>query len=274
MPSSLSDFVAAFTVVSLAATHAFAGGQSCSPFAITGGSGEIYVITQGNAGTDSDTLSINAKTVAAGGGATAAASGVAGSTNHAMCDGAFSVSAVDGLHFEVHSHGEALAAGAFAFARADVEPLVALSLPARQRIRATWNLYADGISYASFYLRHTGQSAFVLSAEVSAYITPQASEGSTTLVLAAGAYQLNGYCSSQCNVQGSITPLETADYSVNLTIECLALGDIIADGAVDAQDLAALLAAWGTNGAAASADLDLDGIVGSADLALLLSEWR
>lgn len=47
--------------------------------------------------------------------------------------------------------------------------------------------------------------------------------------------------------------------------------DLNDDGSVNAQDLAALLAAWGEF--AGPADLDGDGIVGSADIAVLLSAW-
>lgn len=48
-------------------------------------------------------------------------------------------------------------------------------------------------------------------------------------------------------------------------------GDLDASGAVDAADLASMLAAWGAS--ASSADLDLDGTVGAADLAMLLGAW-
>lgn len=48
-------------------------------------------------------------------------------------------------------------------------------------------------------------------------------------------------------------------------------GDVDGSGAVDAADLAALLAAWG--GKSASADLDGSGAVDAGDLALLLGAW-
>jgi outer membrane protein assembly factor BamB len=50
---------------------------------------------------------------------------------------------------------------------------------------------------------------------------------------------------------------------------CVA-ADLNCDGVVDAQDIAALLVAWGGSGAA---DLDGDGIVGASDLAILLGAW-
>ena len=40
---------------------------------------------------------------------------------------------------------------------------------------------------------------------------------------------------------------------------------------MDAADLSALLAAWGTGNAAA--DLDANGSVGASDLAILLAAW-
>ncbi len=49
-----------------------------------------------------------------------------------------------------------------------------------------------------------------------------------------------------------------------------AAADLNCDGAVNAQDLAALLGAWGGSGAG---DLDGNGVVGAPDLAILLSAW-
>ncbi len=45
--------------------------------------------------------------------------------------------------------------------------------------------------------------------------------------------------------------------------------DLDGDGAVNAADLAALLGAWGTDGA----DLDGDGTTNAADLAAMLGAW-
>ena len=50
-----------------------------------------------------------------------------------------------------------------------------------------------------------------------------------------------------------------------------ATGDVDGDGVVDANDLAALLAAWGTKGGPAG--LNGDGIVDSLDLAIVLAGW-
>jgi hypothetical protein len=46
--------------------------------------------------------------------------------------------------------------------------------------------------------------------------------------------------------------------------------DFTGDGVVDAADLAALIAAWGSSG---PADLDADGVVDAADLAALIAAW-
>jgi len=48
-------------------------------------------------------------------------------------------------------------------------------------------------------------------------------------------------------------------------------GDLNSDGVTDGQDLALMLAVWGTNNALA--DLNNDGIVDGADLAALLGTW-
>jgi len=54
---------------------------------------------------------------------------------------------------------------------------------------------------------------------------------------------------------------------------CDAPGDINADCAVDASDLAELLARWGKCGAPCAADLNGDGVVDASDLAVLLANW-
>jgi glucose/arabinose dehydrogenase len=62
--------------------------------------------------------------------------------------------------------------------------------------------------------------------------------------------------------------------SVDLHPDCdgvlACVGDIDADGAVDAQDLSVLMNAWGLGG---SSDLNRDGTVDAADLAALLANW-
>ena len=50
-----------------------------------------------------------------------------------------------------------------------------------------------------------------------------------------------------------------------------AVGDLNGDGAVNSQDIAQILALWGSSNNAA--DLNDDGVVGSADLAILLANW-
>jgi hypothetical protein len=47
--------------------------------------------------------------------------------------------------------------------------------------------------------------------------------------------------------------------------------DFVANGSVDAQDLAVLLSQWGNVGG--QADLNADGSVGPQDLAILLGQW-
>ena len=51
-------------------------------------------------------------------------------------------------------------------------------------------------------------------------------------------------------------------------------GDVNGDGTVDAADLGALLALWGTNAnSSPRADANRDGTVDAADLGLLLGYW-
>jgi len=72
-----------------------------------------------------------------------------------------------------------------------------------------------------------------------------------------------------------VAPPSATDANGNLVPDaCEAvLGDLDGDGAVNAADLAALLAAWGACDGCA-ADLDGDGSVGAADLSILLAAWR
>jgi hypothetical protein len=65
--------------------------------------------------------------------------------------------------------------------------------------------------------------------------------------------------------------LDAADVSAFWQRAAIRRGDLDGDGAVIANDLAALLGSWGQSGV--PADLDLDGSVGASDLAALLSSW-
>ncbi|MFN9126574.1 MAG: hypothetical protein ACK5WD_12175, partial [bacterium] len=78
-------------------------------------------------------------------------------------------------------------------------------------------------------------------------------------------------------------PSDSGDYTVVFTNSCGAVtsvaaavaiatpcpADLNADGAVDTQDLAALLSAWGTN----AGDVNADGTTDARDLAAMLGAW-
>lgn len=65
---------------------------------------------------------------------------------------------------------------------------------------------------------------------------------------------------------------ETGHYKVFLTgADRICIGDLDGDNDVDGMDLAALLAAWGTDDF--FADFNEDGVVDGADLATLLAAW-
>ena len=78
--------------------------------------------------------------------------------------------------------------------------------------------------------------------------------------------RLRGYAWSEN--EGWIN-LDDSTFYVSFEIGCS--GDLSGDGVVDGADLAALLAVWGTNNAAA--DLNGDGTVDGADLASMLANW-
>ncbi len=73
---------------------------------------------------------------------------------------------------------------------------------------------------------------------------------------------------------GGASPTPIQPYRLTATINLTSLvGDINGDGAVNAADLAALLASWGAAGGGTNADLDGNGIVDAGDLATLLANW-
>ena len=71
---------------------------------------------------------------------------------------------------------------------------------------------------------------------------------------------------------GSLVEAGVDDFRI-VEVDCTpdATGDVDGNGVVDAKDLAALLAAWGTKGG--PADLNGDGTVDSLDLAIVLAGW-
>ena len=63
-------------------------------------------------------------------------------------------------------------------------------------------------------------------------------------------------------------------YSDALSVVCNCPGDVDENGAVNGIDLAAVLAAWNTNGTAyPGSDVNHDGAVNGQDLAITLSNW-
>lgn len=84
--------------------------------------------------------------------------------------------------------------------------------------------------------------------------------------------QAGEFPSFYCRENPIVVATGLGDATLSLTVTtstCLA-ADLNCDGAVNAQDLAALLGSWGSAGAA---DLNGDGAVGAQDLAILLSAW-
>lgn len=72
------------------------------------------------------------------------------------------------------------------------------------------------------------------------------------------------------NFQGG-APVATASLLPAVVKGKCAVGDLNCDGTVDANDLAVVLAAWGTNNPAA--DIDGSGTVDAADLSFILANW-
>jgi hypothetical protein len=71
-------------------------------------------------------------------------------------------------------------------------------------------------------------------------------------------------------VTSALTGLNVGDGVFVISLPSACVGDLNADGIVDAADLGTLLGAWGTPGAT---DLDGNGTTGAEDLALLLGAW-
>jgi len=78
-----------------------------------------------------------------------------------------------------------------------------------------------------------------------------------------------GQCAYQLTMQDAMNG-QTLGVFVSTFVGASCPADFNASGAVDATDLADLLAQWGTSG---PADLDGSGVVGSGDLAALLAAW-
>lgn len=92
---------------------------------------------------------------------------------------------------------------------------------------------------------------------------------SLTKVVQQGGSFPSFYCRENPIV--TATGIGDATLSISVTTNSCATGDLNCDGSIDAQDLAALLGAWGGSGAA---DLNGDGAVGPQDLAILLGAWN
>jgi hypothetical protein len=72
------------------------------------------------------------------------------------------------------------------------------------------------------------------------------------------------------NLQGG-APVATASLLPAVVKGKCIFADVNCDGTVDANDLAVVLASWGTNDPAA--DLDGSGLVDAADLSFILANW-
>jgi hypothetical protein len=94
------------------------------------------------------------------------------------------------------------------------------------------------------------------------------SVSSLTKVVQQGGDFPSFYCRE--NPVVTATGIGDATLAISVTTSTCAPADLNCDGAVNAQDLAALLGSWGGTGAA---DLNGDGTVGAQDLAILLSSW-
>ncbi|MFM7260156.1 MAG: dockerin type I repeat-containing protein [bacterium] len=123
-----------------------------------------------------------------------------------------------------------------------------------------------GLSVLGF----TSDSAFAQSVEL-VYSQPSAGGGIST----GGDFSLIGSVA-----QVAAGPANGGDFDVLsgfipvCEFACVQ-GDVNCDGAVDADDLAALLSSWGAcpGGIPCAADVNDDGQVNSADLAILLGAW-
>jgi hypothetical protein len=72
---------------------------------------------------------------------------------------------------------------------------------------------------------------------------------------------------------GAVLVVAAYESITRFTVRVRAPEDLDADGAVNAADLAALLARWGKCRPSCREDIDQDGIVGATDLAALLAAW-
>lgn len=87
-------------------------------------------------------------------------------------------------------------------------------------------------------------------------------------LLEPGQYTLRAMAASV--IDNEVPPSRSADARFDFSFAVLNLGDLDGDGSVGTSDLLALLAQWGTDGAA---DFDGSGNVDTADLIILLANW-
>ena len=257
--------------LSLTALAGSGGSGGCNPFEFWSAWGTLYTYAQAGSNNDATKVPLSLAALLGGGAACSSSAGPPGASTSAQANSSLSLLQGDFFGMECSALGHAQAAGSSAFARSDINSTVVLTLPETRRVQGYWELHGSGISDLSVTLKRIDPWVTAVNASVSTYITPQTISGTVRLVLPADSYQLQVHGSLQANV--SFLNPNHGEYGGYLYLACIQLADVDFDGSVTANDLSALLAAWGPAPPFATTDLNQDGAVDSADLLILLAAW-
>lgn len=253
--------------------NAQGGSGGCNPFRVVSASGDLYCFARALNQQLPLTVPVTADALL---GAEVFGQRVVGTPldpNYALSTGFVTFSQGDLFGVDCLGRGTAqAAAGTYAFARTDIYVSATMATDGVRRVRGQWSMHADGISGLQFRLTRAGVAGTILQVDVSAYITPETSAGSFEFVLPDASYQLVVYGDVQAN--SSFMNPDDGAYGGALWASCFPLEDISGDGVTNAQDLGAILAAWGPVPPYHPADLDQDGQVGAFDLAQVLAAWE
>ena len=116
-----------------------------------------------------------------------------------------------------------------------------------------------------------GGAGPLIDVEATSFAPNESDSFATLLTLTPGTYTVSAEAVVSTTQIENVFWMNGSSASFLAVIEqmCVA-SDLTGNGTVDAADLAAMLGAWGSGGAA---DLNLNGVVDAADLAILLSSW-
>ncbi|MBG80200.1 MAG: hypothetical protein CMJ39_05765 [Phycisphaerae bacterium] len=163
------------------------------------------------------------------------------------------------------------------FSRHDVLATLELAAEEDLRVRVDWSVLASGLASIHVELLRLGNldgsgssSPPVMIHSASAYIEPIQMQGVDVFPISQGRWRMRLISTHQA--MGSEEGFVTGEAQYAQVSTYVSIGDVDGDGAVDIQDVLALLDQFGAC-ESCQADLDDNGEVEITDLLLLLAEW-